>query len=207
VHARLRLGVAVGIRSLEAEGRALDARAFPRLQLEQLGLEAAPLGPAEIHAQQHLGPVLRLEATRTRMDLDDGVAGVVLAAQQLLELQRVEALRDALDLAPELVERVGVTFLRQLEVDLRLVHALALPAPSGDGGLHPRVLPGDGLRALGVVPEVGRRRPLAQLGGTLLEAGEVKDASRASRRARRARGPARADPRAAWRRPVSCPAP
>src|SRR5262249_24056491 len=188
-------------------GRALDARTLPRLQLEQLGLEATPLGPAEIHAEQHLGPVLRLEAARAGMDLDDGVAAVVLASAQLLELPRVETLRDALDLAPELFERVGVSFLRDLEVDLRLVHALALPAPPGDGGLHPSVLPGDGLRALGVVPEVGRRRPLAQLGGTLLEAGEVKDASRASRRARRARGRARAGPRAAWRRPASCPAP
>src|SRR5262249_56137503 len=124
----------------------------------------------------------------------DGVAGVVLAAEQLLELQRIEAFRDALDLAPELVERVGVTFLRQLEVDLRLVHALALPAPSGDGGLHPRVLPGDGLRALGVVPEAGRRRPLAQLGGTLLEAAQVKDASRPPRRSRPPPAPPPAHP-------------
>src|SRR5262249_27310819 len=106
-----------------------------------------------------------------------------------------------------LVERLTVTFLGQLEVHLRLVHALALPPPAGDGGLHARVLACDGLRALGVVPEIGRRGPLAQLAGALLEAGEVKDASRGSRRARRGPGRARAGPRAAWRRRPSCPAP
>jgi hypothetical protein len=50
--------------------------------LEQLRAEPATLAPAEVQAEQHLGPVLRLETARAGMDLDDRVAGVVLAAEE-----------------------------------------------------------------------------------------------------------------------------
>ena len=85
--------VAVGVRPFDGDRRALDAGALARLLLDQLGLEAAPLAPAQVHAQQHLGPVLRLGAAGAGVDRDDGVAGVVLAAEQLLQLERVHALR------------------------------------------------------------------------------------------------------------------
>src|SRR5262249_58216049 len=134
-------------------------------------------------------------------------AGVVLAAEELLELELVEALGDSVHPRSQLVERLGVALLCQLEIHLRLVHSFALPPPARDGRLHAGVLARHRLRALGIVPEVGRRRLLAQLRGALLETGEVKDASRVSRRARRDPGRARAGPRAAWRRLIPCPAP
>src|SRR5262249_28382998 len=135
------------------------------------------------------------------------VAGVVLAAEELLELELVEALGDGVHLRSQLVERLGVALLCQLEVDLRLVHSLALPPPARDGRLHASILACHRLRAFGIVPEVGYRGLLAQLRRALSQCGEVKDASRVSRHARRAPGRARADPRAAWRRLIPCPAP
>ena len=56
------------------------------LQVDHLALEAAALGPAQVHAQQHLGPVLRLGAAGAGMDRDDGVLAIVLAAEHLLGL-------------------------------------------------------------------------------------------------------------------------
>src|SRR5262249_39004666 len=150
----------------------------------------------EIHAEEHLGPVLRLEAARARVNLDDGVARVVLAAEELLQLERIEALRDGVDLGAQLRQRIAVALLRQLEVHLRIVEALALLPPCRDGGLDARVLAREGLGAFGIVPQVGRRRLLAQLRDAFLEARKVKGASRAPRRARRVREPARASPRA-----------
>ena len=44
-------------------------------------LIAVPLGPAQIHAQQHLGPVLALGAARARMDGHDGALRIVRAAR------------------------------------------------------------------------------------------------------------------------------
>jgi hypothetical protein len=91
----------------------------------------------------------------------------------------VERRRHHGDLGLELRQRLRVALLRQLEEDLRLVDALALLLPTVDRRGDARVLAGDVLRALRVVPEVGGRRLLAQLRGALLESSEVKDASRA----------------------------
>src|SRR5581483_11340101 len=85
VDARLGAEVAEGVRALHHERGALDPRAFAGLLLEDLRLVPAPLRPAQVHPQQHLGPVLRLETARTGVDLDDRAAGVVLAAEELLE--------------------------------------------------------------------------------------------------------------------------
>ncbi len=85
VHARFGFQPAVGVATLDLEGAALDASLFTGALLQPAHLEAAPLGPARVHARQHLGPVLRLGATGAGVDLDIGVVGVGLAGQQRLE--------------------------------------------------------------------------------------------------------------------------
>jgi hypothetical protein len=45
------------------------------------GLEAAPLAPAQVHAQQHLRPVLRLGAAGAGLDVDEAVAAIHLAGE------------------------------------------------------------------------------------------------------------------------------
>src|SRR5262249_47893066 len=176
VHAGLGLHVAVRVRPLDGERRALDPGALAGLLLEQLGPEAPSLAPAEVHAEKHLGPVLRLEPAGAGVDLDDRIPGLVLAAEELGQLEGGELALDLVDLLAELVERVGVALLRQLEEDLRLVRALALALPAPDRVEDLRGLAPDGLRLLGVVPEAGGGRLLAQLGGAPLEAGQGTDA-------------------------------
>src|SRR5262249_62216486 len=79
VHARFGLQPAIGVRPLDLEGAALDARLLARALLQPGDLEAAPLGPARVHARQDLGPVLRLGAAGAGIDLHIGVIGVGLA--------------------------------------------------------------------------------------------------------------------------------
>src|SRR5216110_1621596 len=143
------------------------------------------------------------------MDLDDRVARVVLAAEELLQLERGELGLDLLDRVSQLAQGLGVALLGQLEEDLRLVDALALPPVLGERVQNLRRLAPDGLRLLGVAPEAGGGRLLAQLGRAPLEAGEVKGASRARARARRGRARAPGAPRAASARlrPASPPSP
>ena len=50
--------------------------------VDQLDLVAAALGPARVHALEHLGPVLALGAAGAGIDLDIGVVGVGLAGEQ-----------------------------------------------------------------------------------------------------------------------------
>ncbi len=77
---------AVGVLAGDRERRALQARFVARLVVDHLALEPAALGPAQVHAQQHLGPVLRLGAAGARMNRDDRVLAIVLAAEHLLDL-------------------------------------------------------------------------------------------------------------------------
>src|SRR5262249_55667654 len=138
VDAGLGLRVAVGVRSRNGEGGALEPRALTGLVLEQLDPEAPALAPAEGHAEQHLGPVLRLETTGARVYLDDRVAGVVLAAEETGQLEVAQLALDLLHPLRELAEGVGITFLRQLEVHARLVGALAQALPAVERRLESR---------------------------------------------------------------------
>src|ERR1041384_6551404 len=64
---------AVGVFTFHSERNALQSRFLAWLILEHFGLEAALFGPLEIHAEQHLGPVLRFGATRARMNRADAL--------------------------------------------------------------------------------------------------------------------------------------
>ena len=141
------------------------------------------LGPARVHAHQHLGPVLRLGAALAGVQLDEAVVAVRLAAEQteyLLALglgrdvaQRVDPLGDHGRLAfslGELDQAHGVG-----DVGLQLAQAIYAAGQAV-------ALAHDLLRALGVVPEGGVLDEVVQL----LEAGSgdvvVKDASGAGLR-------------------------
>jgi hypothetical protein len=55
---------AVGVVADDVHARALDAGNFAGRLVDDLGLEAAPFAPLQVHAQEHLRPVLRLRAAR-----------------------------------------------------------------------------------------------------------------------------------------------
>jgi hypothetical protein len=181
VDARLGLEIAVGVRPADGEARVLDPRAFSRLQIGDLRLEAAALAPAEQHAVEHLGPVLCFEAAGARVDRDDRVAGIVLAAEHLLDLQvRQQALRlrgTSFCLAKGLVVAVG----GHLDEDLAVVDRGGETPPLIERALDGGALPQELLRVLGIPPEILSGRLVAEVRRALLEASDVKDASAASR--------------------------
>ena len=82
VHATFRLERPVRVLSLDGHRRRLETRLLPRARLEHLRLEATVGGPAEVHAQQHVGPVLCVRPARPGVDLEDRVARVVLAVEE-----------------------------------------------------------------------------------------------------------------------------
>ena len=82
---------------------ALDAGLLAVGDIEDGGVEAAALGPAQVHAKKHLRPVLGLGAAGAGMDGEQGVAGVVGAAEGEVELKPVEAGGDRGGLAGYLV--------------------------------------------------------------------------------------------------------
>src|SRR5580704_18269343 len=86
MHAALGLEPAIGVGAADLDRRRLDPGALAGALLDPFDLVAVRLGPAHIHAQQHLGPVLRLGAAAAGMGLEIAVVGVGLARQQAFEL-------------------------------------------------------------------------------------------------------------------------
>jgi hypothetical protein len=86
MHAVLGLEPAVSIVALDLHGRRLETRLFARRLLEPLDLVTVLLGPAHIHAQQHVGPVLALGAARAGMHFQICVVAIGFAGEQSLEL-------------------------------------------------------------------------------------------------------------------------
>src|ERR1019366_7471832 len=58
VDADFGLQQAVGVLAVDLEGGALDARSFAFQAVGHDGGEALALGPPQVHAEQHLGPIL-----------------------------------------------------------------------------------------------------------------------------------------------------
>jgi hypothetical protein len=86
VHARFGLQPAIGIVTLDEERRGLDARFFAVMDFQELHLVARTLGPAGIHAQKHVRPVLAFRAAGAGMHFEIGVVAVGLAGQHGLDL-------------------------------------------------------------------------------------------------------------------------
>ena len=84
---------------------------FARLIVENLFAITAPVAPAQIHAQENLGPILRLGAAGAGMERDDGVAPVVGAAEQLRQLGLRHLLGDRRDFGRGFAERFFALFV------------------------------------------------------------------------------------------------
>ena len=91
------------------------------------------LGPAQVHAQQHLGPVLALGAAGAGGHLQEGVVVVGLAGQHRFQLQPVDLLLHPLQVALDLVEGGLVALLLgQLGEPDRVGQSLLQPALAVD---------------------------------------------------------------------------
>ncbi|MNT40081.1 hypothetical protein D3C72_1763740 [compost metagenome] len=79
VHARFRFHPAECIVALDEDRRGLDAGFFAVVNFENLDLETFAVGPAGIHAQKHVRPVLAFGAAGSGMHFDIGVVAIGLA--------------------------------------------------------------------------------------------------------------------------------
>ena len=127
-------------------------------------LVAVLLGPARIHAQQHVGPVLALGAAGAGMDFEIAVVGIGLARQQRLELAPrhlgLELLERRLGVGDRLLILLGLAELDHGEL---VVELLLDAADGGELVLERGALLHHALRALLVVPEIGVFGLLVQL--------------------------------------------
>src|SRR5690606_2913720 len=114
------------------------------------------VNPAQVHAQQQVGPVLSLGATGAGLDIEGGAVGVHFAAAHAAELQPFKNAAQTVQLDHHIVDRASVVFLdghiQQItgvsQAAMQLVQGLY---DLGQGG----TLTTQVLGVFGVVPDVG----------------------------------------------------
>ena len=85
VHAVLAPQKAVGVLPLDGDGGGLDARLVALFIVEGGALEVVTLGPAGVHPEEHLRPVLGLGAAGAGVEGEDGAVGIILPGEQGLQ--------------------------------------------------------------------------------------------------------------------------
>jgi hypothetical protein len=147
------------------------------------------LGPAQVHPQEHLGPVGRLGAAGTGADRQDRRALVVLAGEQQGGALPAEVLLERGGIPVELGLELGIGAVgEQLERDLEIVGTGQQVAPRVELGAEAVGLAKDLLGAALVVPEAGFLGQRLESGDPLGLGLEVKDAPRSTGSARPGRG-------------------
>ncbi len=144
------------------------------LPIEQFGLKVLVLGPIQIHAQEHFGPIVGIGSAVAGVDRQQGRVGVVRAVQQGLGFQRFQDCFHAVKFAGD--------FGRQAFVFLGHFHKRGKIAGRLDQLLHgfqhgfKGLELGDGLLGLFlIVPEIGRGKLLFDGSDFRLFAVEVKE--------------------------------
>jgi len=72
VHALLRAQIAIRIFSIHGNGHTFQTGFFSVSTIQDLSLESACIGPAQVHAFQHGGPILRIGSACPGMDGKQG---------------------------------------------------------------------------------------------------------------------------------------
>jgi hypothetical protein len=67
--------------------------------------------PAQIHAQNHVCPVLRFGTTRTGLDIEIGVIAVHFAGKHAAKLQGSKLYLKGRDVSLDLTDRIGIVFI------------------------------------------------------------------------------------------------
>src|SRR4051812_2211973 len=102
MYTALRFEIAVGELSLDVEDGALDSGFLALAQVHDLHRVSLPLGPAGIHAHDHLRPILGLGAASTRTDLELRVAEIIGMREERPKTELLQVDADALDFGVEL---------------------------------------------------------------------------------------------------------
>src|SRR5260370_22161531 len=101
--------------SIDAERRRLDACLFAGLIVVEHRLKFLALGPAHVHAHQHLSPVLGFSSAGSRMNCHDGIAGIIVAGKQRLSFQAIYELAQRVNFAAQVGFDV-LAFARKVKV-------------------------------------------------------------------------------------------
>ena len=186
MHAAFARQQAVGVFAFDLHRGGLDARFLARSGIEHRGAKAFLLRPAEIHAQEHLGPVLGFCAARAGLDGDDGVEAVAFAGEKSFGFEVGDKFIGRVEFGGNIAEEriaLGVVglFLREMKIGFD-VAGLAFECVEGAHAvLELLALLERGLGLLLILPEIGAAGYFFERGELFAGGGDVKDSSAQAR--------------------------
>ena len=147
---------AEGVFAAHMHGGALDAGNLTLGQFDDLGVEAALVGPAQVHAQQNVGPVLSLGAAGAGLDVQVAVVLIHLAAEHAAELQLLEDSAQTLDFGDDVAHRTFIVlFCSHFQQVAGVGQAAGKVVDGFDDQRQHRALATQALRVFGLVPDAG----------------------------------------------------
>ena len=156
----------------------LDTGHFAGRRFDNLGLEPVLLGPAQVHPQYHLGPVLRLCTACTRLDVQVGVIGVELPGKHAPEFESLEFGLESPDVGLDFGDRVGIVFLDRHRQQLAgIAQAVSQLIEDDDDLFELGTLLPERLRTFRLVPYIGLFEFALDLGQAFSLTVIVKDTS------------------------------
>ena len=182
VHPGFGAQTAEHIIAFKTDGGALDAGDLARRHFHQLGLEAVRLTPAQVHAQQHFRPVLRLGATGAGLNIEKGVAGVHFAGEHAAKFQFFNRFFRLGEIGFNAGNRVFVIFLDRHFQQFGGVGQRGFQVLDAENDFFQSypILP-QLLRAFRVVPDIGLLQFAIDFFQLFFAAVEVKDTPSATR--------------------------
>jgi hypothetical protein len=134
------------------------------------------LGPAEIHAKNHFGPVLRLGSAGAGLNIDIRVTGVHLTREHALEFEGGETFLETAEVTHDLAHGVAIVFLfGQRQQFLRIDQPRRQFVNQQDNLLKCSALLPQRLRSIRLIPDIGLLKFALYLGQSLCLAFVVKD--------------------------------
>src|SRR6266481_3055433 len=152
MHAMLGSHQPVCTRPANDEGHALEPRLFTRRLVDDLDLESMTLRPLQVHAHEHLDPVLRLHPTLADRDRDHGVVVRVRVGEEQVELARSQLTGQLRLFLLDLLRKLRVTGGELVEFDEVASALLELLPGSYQLAVLGRLSP-EGARISRVVPD------------------------------------------------------
>jgi hypothetical protein len=176
VHADFGTQPAKGVFTLDVHGGALDPGDFTGRQLHDGRVETAFVGPAQVHAQQNVGPVLGFGAAGTGLDVQVSVVRVHFVAEHASEFQLGQAFFETGQLGDDIAHCAFVVFFDGHVQQVAAIGQTRVQFVQGIDDLRQRrTLAAQLLGVLRLVPDTRIFKLAIDLGQTLMLLIVVKD--------------------------------
>ena len=133
--------------------RALDAGNIAGGSLEQLCLETFGISPAQIHPEQHFGPILGFGAAGAGLNVDERIVCIHFAAEHPAKFELGDLLLNSIEVCSDILERGVIVILSCKRVELAgILDTLREPVARADEGIERRALLAERLRPRLILP-------------------------------------------------------